>query len=57
MGIKHVCLDCGEVLAVHEHSSWQEVKDCQRGMRPLCDACASWPGSPASRWDVRAGDA
>ncbi|MBV8453847.1 MAG: hypothetical protein JOZ29_16475 [Deltaproteobacteria bacterium] len=27
MQIKHCCTNCGEVMAVHEHSSWQEVKD------------------------------
>jgi hypothetical protein len=46
MQIKHVCQSCGELMAVHQHSSWQEVKDCQRGMRALCDACRSWPGCP-----------
>jgi hypothetical protein len=46
MEVKHVCLDCGEVLAVHEHASYQEVKTCLAGMKPLCPACASWPRSP-----------
>lgn len=45
MQIKHVCQSCGEVMVVHEHSSWQEVKDCLAGMRPLCAQCDSWPGS------------
>ena len=27
MEIKHVCQSCGEVMAVHEHASYQEVKD------------------------------
>ena len=44
MEIKHVCCDCGAVLAVHQHGSYQEVKTCLAGMRPLCDACHSWPG-------------
>jgi hypothetical protein len=43
--IKHVCQSCGEVMAVHEHASYQEIKDCQAGMR-LCRECASWPGCP-----------
>jgi hypothetical protein len=34
MQIKHVCQRCGEVMAVHEHASWQEVKDCQAGSGP-----------------------
>src|ERR1700752_1546123 len=44
--IEHCCASCGEVLAMHEHSSWQQVKDCQAGMRALCRECASWPGCP-----------
>ena len=46
MQIKHRCADCGEMLAVHEHNSYQEVKDCLVGMRPLCDVCRHWPGCP-----------
>ena len=46
MEIKHCCADCGAVLAVHEHDSYQEVKDCLAGMRSLCDVCHSWPGCP-----------
>jgi hypothetical protein len=49
MTIKHVCQSCGEVMAVHFHSSYQEVKDCFAGMKPLCPQCASWPGSPSAR--------
>jgi hypothetical protein len=49
MDIKHVCQSCGEVMAVHEHSSWQEVKECLAGMNPLCAQCSRWPGSPARR--------
>jgi hypothetical protein len=48
MEIKHCCADCGEVIAVHEHNSWQEIKDCQAGMRALCALCASWPGCPSA---------
>jgi hypothetical protein len=44
--IKHCCSDCGEVLAVHEHANYQEVKDCLAGMKALCNECASWPGVP-----------
>ncbi len=47
--IKYCCADCGEVIVVHFHNSWQEIKDCQRGMRALCDACRSWPGCPSAR--------
>jgi hypothetical protein len=43
MQIKHVCQSCGEITAVHEHSSWQEVKDCLAGMPPLCVGCNNWP--------------
>ena len=46
MQIKHCCADCGEVMAVHEHASYQEIKDCLAGMRALCKACRSWPGCP-----------
>jgi hypothetical protein len=46
MQIKHVCPSCGELLVVHEHSSWQEIKDCDVGRRALCDACRSWLGCP-----------
>jgi hypothetical protein len=53
MQIKHVCQSCGEVLAVHEHSSYQEIKDCLAGMRALCDACNSWPGCPAPSSETR----
>jgi hypothetical protein len=54
MKVTHCCADCGEVMAVHEHSSWQEIKECDRKQRPLCDACRCW--TPAARgWDARAG--
>src|SRR5262249_7490536 len=36
----------GEVMAVHEHRSYQEDKTCLRGIKALCSECASWPGSP-----------
>jgi hypothetical protein len=52
MEVKHCCADCGEVIVVHEHSSWQEIKDCQAGMRALCASCSSWPGSPSARADA-----
>ena len=52
MEIKHVCQSCGEVMAVHEHGSWQEVKDCLAGMRALCRECASWPGCPSAGADA-----
>jgi hypothetical protein len=44
--VKHCCVDCGQVIAVHEHSSYVEVKLCLRGMRPLCDECRRFPGCP-----------
>jgi len=44
MEVKHCCVDCGQVMAVHEHSSYQEIKDCLTGMRPMCDLCQRWPG-------------
>ena len=46
MHIKHVCASCGELMEIHGHSSWQEIKDCDRNRRALCDACRSWPGCP-----------
>ena len=46
MEIEHVCCDCGAILAVHQHASYQEVKTCLAGMKPLCRKCASWPESP-----------
>lgn len=49
MEIKHVCQSCGEVMAVHEHSSWQEVKDSLAGMRPLCSQCSGWPGRTVTK--------
>jgi len=51
MEIKHVCQSCGEIMAVHEHESWQEVKDCLTGLRALCRECASWPGCPSAGVD------
>ena len=40
MQIEHVCQSCGEVMAVHEHSNYQQVKECLAGMRALCDECS-----------------
>ena len=54
MEIKHVCQPCGEVMAVHTHRSWQEVKACLRGMKPLCTECARWPGCPSPKTETRA---
>lgn len=56
MKIKHVCESCGEVMAVHDHASYQEIKDCQRGMRALCDGCRGWPGSPLAEDGKRGQD-
>jgi hypothetical protein len=28
--VKHGCIDCGQVIVVHEHSSYQEIKGCQQ---------------------------
>ena len=44
MQITHTCQSCNEVMAVHEHASYQEIKDCLRGMKALCPECSSWPG-------------
>jgi hypothetical protein len=52
MEVKHCCGDCGEVIAVHEHNSWEQIKDCQAGMRALCAECASWPGCRAAGADA-----
>jgi hypothetical protein len=46
MQIKHTCRDCGEVMEVHEHNSWLEIKLCDRHRKALCIQCRSWPGSP-----------
>jgi hypothetical protein len=46
MQITHTCQSCNAVMAVHEHSSYQVVKNCLGGMKPLCNECARWPGSP-----------
>src|SRR5215471_5212381 len=35
-----------DILAVHQHASYQEVKTCLAGMKPPCRECASWPGCP-----------
>jgi hypothetical protein len=42
--IAHTCQSCNAPMAVHEHSSYQEIKGCLAGTRPLCDVCGSWPG-------------
>ena len=55
MEIKHVCQSCGEVMAVHEHSSWQEIKDCQTGMRALCAECRTWRDALSPKRRTRAG--
>jgi hypothetical protein len=52
MEIKHVCQSCGAVMAVHNHGSYQEMKDCLAGMNALCAECASYPGSPSARADA-----
>ena len=46
MQIKHVCQSCGEVMEVHEHSSYQEIKTCLRGLKPLCPECRRYFGCP-----------
>jgi hypothetical protein len=48
MQIKDVCQSCGELMEVHEHTSWLEVKACTRTLPALCPACASWPGMPCA---------
>jgi hypothetical protein len=54
--IKHCCEDCGAVLAVHEHANYQQVKDCRATMRPLCDECRRFPGSPLPSEGTRGQD-
>ncbi len=49
MEVKHCCADCGEVIVVHFHNSWQEIKDCLAGMRGLCAQCNSWPECPSAQ--------
>jgi len=51
--VKHCCVDCGQVIVVHEHSSYVEVKLCLRGMRPLCDECRRFPGCPLPQGGTR----
>jgi hypothetical protein len=53
--IIHTCQSCNSVMAVHEHSSYQEIEDCLRGMKPLCAECNSWPGSPRPSARAEAG--
>jgi hypothetical protein len=48
MKVKHCCQSCGGVMAVHDHGSYQEIKDCLTGMKALCPECASWSGDPAA---------
>jgi hypothetical protein len=50
--IKHVCLSCGKIMEVHEHSSWLDIKQCDRNRRALCQSCDSWPGSPSRSRDA-----
>ena len=47
--VRYVCAACGELLAVHEHASYQEVKDCLAAIKPLCPTCASRPGCPCRK--------
>jgi hypothetical protein len=48
MQINHVCQSCGELMEVHEHGSWLEVKACTRTVPALCPQCASWPEVPSN---------
>ena len=50
MEVKHCCADSGKVTVVHVHNSWQEIKNCLRGMQLLCEACRSWPLMPYSEY-------
>jgi hypothetical protein len=56
MDIKHVCQSCGELLAVHFHRSYQEIKDCLTGMKPVCANCDCWPGCPLPSEGTRGQD-
>ncbi len=40
--ITHSCVACGEIIAVHKHASYQEIKNCLAGLKALCAQCASW---------------
>jgi hypothetical protein len=46
MEIKHCCTSCFTVIAVHQHASWEEIKECQAALGELCAECRSWPGCP-----------
>jgi hypothetical protein len=45
MRINHVCVSCGQLLAVCEHTSHADLRRCWLGMKKLCAECSSWPGS------------
>ena len=44
-----MCADCGEVIAVHEHSSWQEIKDCQARTPSFVCSVSELAGMPVRR--------
>jgi hypothetical protein len=53
MKVTHCCADCKEVMAVHEHSSWQESKTVfVTGVLHTMSAAAEWT---LPRMDTRAG--
>ena len=45
MRINHVCVSCGQLLAVCEHTSHADLRRCWLGMKKLCAECSSYPGS------------
>jgi hypothetical protein len=45
MRINHVCVSCGQLLALCEHTSHADLRRCWLGMKKLCAECASYPGS------------
>jgi hypothetical protein len=46
MRINHVCVSCGQLLAVCEHANYRDLKTCWHGRKKLCETCSSYPGSP-----------
>jgi hypothetical protein len=55
MEVKHCCADCGEVMAVHIHNSWREIKDCLRVHAAVLRAVPIVAGMPFSDTVARAG--
>jgi hypothetical protein len=49
MQITHCCTSFFQVIALHQHSSWEQIKGCQAAMGSLCPECAR-EGQGDDRW-------